>query len=101
MIYRRLLKILEACNKDDPVDFGFLINKIEEENQILRKFLWLNHGCESHFLYGDDGEMQCNCCMIDFKRDSIRKITRIIDYKKMKSMYGDEAAKAFFQNISQ
>jgi len=36
----------------------------------LRKLLWLNHGCEHAALYGDDGEMQCNSCMIDFKRDS-------------------------------
>ncbi len=36
------------------------------ENDILRRLLWLNHGC-TH-LYGDDGEMQCNVCRIDFKR---------------------------------
>ena len=39
------------------------------EEQILRKLLWMRHGCPFHALYGDDGEMQCNVCRIDFKRD--------------------------------
>jgi hypothetical protein len=41
--------------------------------------LWENHGCPSQFLYGDDGEMQCNNFdkhrdWIDFKRDSVALI---------------------------
>ena len=44
----------------------------EDENKILRKLLWLNHGCTS--LYGDDGEMQCASCMIDFKRVPVEEI---------------------------
>lgn len=32
-----------------------------------RKALWLGHG-HTHALYGDDGEMQCAKCLIDFKR---------------------------------
>lgn len=31
-------------------------------------FLWINHGCEIGTLYGDDGEMQCSSCIVDFKR---------------------------------
>lgn len=42
---------------------------LEKENKILRELLWYRHGCDHHALYGDDGEMQCNQCMIDFKRD--------------------------------
>ena len=45
---------------------------LQKENQILRELLWLRHGCMG--LYGDDGEMQCNSCIIDFKRDSVLKI---------------------------
>lgn len=39
-------------------------------SSVLRKLLWLRHSSE-HFgvLYGDDGEMQCPACMLDFKRD--------------------------------
>lgn len=40
-----------------------------EANKDLRQLLWLRHGCNITSLYGDDGEMQCNKCMIDFKRD--------------------------------
>lgn len=30
--------------------------------------MWINHGCSMDALYGDDGEMQCGNCVIDFKR---------------------------------
>jgi len=43
--------------------------KLEADNYVLRWLLWLRHGCNGASLYGDDGEMQCNTCMIDFKRD--------------------------------
>lgn len=42
------------------------------DEMILRKLLWLRHGCEG--LYGDDGEMQCGVCGIDFKRDTPNQI---------------------------
>lgn len=44
------------------------------EEQILRMLLWIRHGCPFHALYGDDGEMQCSACGIDFKRDSAKHI---------------------------
>ena len=47
-----------------------------EDEKKLRKLLWLNHGCSLDTLYGDDGEMQCNKCFIDFKRDSIEQIEK-------------------------
>lgn len=47
-----------------------------EEIYILRKLLWSNHGCPPSHLYGDDGEMQCQACVIDFKRDSAEVIER-------------------------
>jgi hypothetical protein len=34
----------------------------------LRKEWWGNHGHEYLALYGDDGEMQCLRCLMDFKR---------------------------------
>lgn len=40
----------------------------------FRKALWLAHGCPVSALYGDDGELQCNCCMIDFKRNTFAVI---------------------------
>lgn len=48
----------------------------EKENLMFRKYLWLNHGCSMLNLYGDDrdGEMLCDECRIDFKRDSAKYI---------------------------
>lgn len=44
------------------------------ESEQLRELLWLRHGCTG--LYGDDGEMQCSTCRIDFKRDSVKVIKK-------------------------
>lgn len=41
-------------------------DRADKENLVLRRMLWLRHGCNA--LYGDDGEMQCGACLIDFKR---------------------------------
>ena len=34
-----------------------------------RELLWLGHGHDA--LYGDDGEMQCGVCKLDYKRDPL------------------------------
>lgn len=47
-----------------------------DENKKLRELLWLRHGCSISALYGDDGEMQCGACLIDFKRASAEDIER-------------------------
>jgi hypothetical protein len=39
----------------------------------LREWMWLHHGHGS--LYGDDGEMQCHTCHLDFKRQDLEEIT--------------------------
>lgn len=33
-----------------------------------RRLLWLKHGCGLAALYGDDGELQCHACKLDFRR---------------------------------
>ena len=48
--------------------------KLKEENLELRKIWWMYHGDHYGALYGDDGELQCSKCMIDFKRDSMDEI---------------------------
>ena len=50
------------------------ITELEQENRKLRKLLWIRHGCYTSVLYGDDGEMQCNSCVLDFKRMSAKEI---------------------------
>lgn len=58
--------------------------ELADENERLRKLLWLHHG-HIH-LYGDDGEMQCSDCkpFLDFKRNSIEEI---------ENMFNSESAK--------
>lgn len=47
----------------------------------IREYLWLSHGHQG--LYGDDGEMQCGQCLLDFKRDSFdRIVSQLIQLKE-------------------
>ncbi len=48
--------------------------KFMTENERLRKLLWLTHYNHFQHLYGDDSELQCAECLIDFKRDGIEVI---------------------------
>ena len=41
---------------------------------LMRKLLWLRHGHPVSALYGDDGEMQCAACCLDFKRQEPAEI---------------------------
>lgn len=56
------------------------LTRAQQENVALRRELWLMHGRARHpdnplaALYGDDGEMSCNACMIDFKRWPVEQI---------------------------
>lgn len=43
------------------------LTAVEAERDQLRQWMWLTHGCAVAMLYGDDGQMQCSACMIDFK----------------------------------
>ena len=46
----------------------------------LKRQVWLTHGCPMPALYGDDGEMACNACGIDFKRWTVERIlARLMD----------------------
>jgi predicted transglutaminase-like cysteine proteinase len=55
-----------------------------EENMELRKLLWLNHGHSQ--LYGDDGEMQCHECGLDFKRDPVARIAEVFEKEKWETI---------------
>lgn len=48
----------------------------------LRRLLWANHG-HTEYLYGDDGEMQCKFCVLDFKRASVELIEKVINENGM------------------
>ncbi|KKM03545.1 hypothetical protein LCGC14_1773410 [marine sediment metagenome] len=59
--------------------------------QEIRQTLWLSHGCLG--LYGDDGEMQCGACLIDFKRDSFQRIADRISVLPSERLQADERDK--------
>jgi hypothetical protein len=52
--------------------------RVQAEAAAMRKWLWVNHGCAFAALYGDDGEMQCGACGIDFNRGPIDTIGRAL-----------------------
>ena len=56
-----------------------------QDEKKLRELLWLKHG-HSEFLYGDDGEMQCHRCMLDFKRDSVQVIVKVFDEQTLRRL---------------
>lgn len=59
------------------------VRRLRSDDAALRKELWLlhpsMHAGNSLVLYGDDGEMQCGACLIDFKRDTVAEIRLKID----------------------
>jgi hypothetical protein len=57
------------------IDLDVVMRNIDDEF-TLRHLLWLRHGCDLSALYGDDGEMQCHGCRIDFLRDPARVISK-------------------------
>ncbi len=52
------------------------VKQFKKDDKQLRKMLFLRHGCGFVSLYGDDGEMQCSECILDFKRMSIEDIQK-------------------------
>ncbi len=61
----------------------------------LRQMLWMRHG-DNHILYGDDGEMQCSTCMVDFKRSSVADIFKrfhTIAMQQLSEQHTKEATK--------
>jgi hypothetical protein len=56
-------------------DVAFLLaerNRLANEATTLRFLIWKHHG--HHALYGDDGEMQCQQCPLDYKRADVQEI---------------------------
>lgn len=43
------------------------LERVNDDNDNLRRLLWLRHGCPWAALYGDDGKLDCNKCVIDFR----------------------------------
>src|SRR5689334_19353218 len=65
-----------TCQIRDEHDALEVALALGDRDREIREWLWLNHGCETPMLYGDDGELQCNSlsCRIDFKREPLPQI---------------------------
>lgn len=59
---------------------------INEENKVFRRLLAMAHDSEKHRIYGDDGELQCSACWIDFVRDSAQDIQRKLEEAGMREL---------------
>ena len=77
-----------SCGFDNG-ECGCVILSQSERELTLRRMLWLSHGC--HGLYGDDGEMQCPECRLDFRRDPVETIDRRITERGMRRLAGGDA----------
>ncbi len=62
-------------------------DEIATENKLLRKMLWETHPCLGK--YGDDGELQCGACLIDFKRDSAEQIHARVMERGLKKLMAE------------
>ena len=61
------------------------MSEIDDMELGLRRKLWVNHGCSGSALYGSDGEMQCNTCGVDFKKESIEVIaSKVLDQSRIR-----------------
>jgi hypothetical protein len=69
-LHKELITALNATTQPEP--------EVEvqqpDETAIGKSLLWRNHGCPIEALYGDDGKMDCNKCLIDFKALSFSQI---------------------------
>lgn len=60
--------------------------RLQEESRILRYLLAMSHEGKNHRIYGDDGELQCPTCWVDFVRDSAQDIKRKIEEAGMREL---------------
>lgn len=78
---------LQACPELTAIDvlpldrIAAALEAGERDSVILRRLLWLRHG--HHGIYGDDGEMQCATCTLDFKREPADIIERSFEIQAL------------------
>ena len=64
--------------------------EMSNDEYALRQMIWMSHGeVGKHFLYGDDGELNCNTCFLDFKRLTVMSIYNALHDQSMKKVIED------------
>jgi len=76
-----------ACKTDAEIERLARENaRLTDENKIFRRLLALAHDRPGHLIYGDDGELQCSVCWVDFVRDSAQDIQRKLQESGMREL---------------
>lgn len=65
----------------------------EDIERELRREWWINHGHDYHALYGDDGEMACNRCPADFKRQPMHELREVVRQARLARAHEQFAAR--------
>ncbi len=73
--WRNVVKLLQAE-----------VSRRQAVERDFREHLWVNHGCSVATLYGDDGEMQCGLCVLDFKRMPLSELRRRLLEKRLAAL---------------
>ena len=93
-IERELATAMELCSSrgDDErvAEAQAELATLRADNRLLRYLLAMAHNSATHLIYGDDGELQCGVCFVDFVRDSASTI-----HKKIKDARLREIQRAF------
>ena len=86
--YKKPHESYERYLGKDNGGFPVRVIKLARDIRKLRELLWLNHDrTRTHVMYGDDGEMDCNTCMIDFRRDPVDEIANKITSSQTRKRY--------------
>lgn len=64
------------------------IMQLQKDNRTLRYLLARQHDGPRHMIYGDDGELQCSACWIDFRLDTVDEIERKLHEAGMRDLEG-------------
>jgi hypothetical protein len=65
-----------------------LLSEVAAIDKDLRKEWWVNHGHPFGLQYGDDGEMQCGLCGVDFKREPMESLRARVFELRIRSALG-------------
>jgi len=72
----KMNEVFIGCATKENADEIMRMQSALDDNRKLRRMLAIQHDGPKHMIYGDDGELQCGACMIDFRRDSVSDIER-------------------------
>lgn len=73
-------------------DYRVKPESLPDDEYRLRRLIFMQHSNPECMLYGDDGELSCNSCDIDFMRDTPKEIEdRIYELNMLKMIKQHEA----------